>query len=163
MVKWLSRLTVNQLFPVRVWVDPQDDWELQYWDYNSLDKEKYWRLAHLVQSTCLISKRWWDRNPHRQQKIINRDIRINGGASPFQGEIESVRSRHIAQKMYYLLSWWNGRHEGLKIPWAVMSVQVRVLLGVQNMRIWWNADTLALETSADGVRVRVSLSVQKIK
>jgi hypothetical protein len=26
--------------------------------------------------------------------------------------------------------WWNGRHEGLKIPWAVMSVRVRVPLSV---------------------------------
>lgn len=65
--------------------------------------------------------------------------------------------------MYYLLSWWNGRHDILKRCFPLAGVQVRVLLGVQNMRIWWNADTLALETSADGVRVRVSLSVQKYK
>ena len=25
-----------------------------------------------------------------------------------------------------MLWWWNGRHEGLKIPWAEMSVRVRV-------------------------------------
>lgn len=24
--------------------------------------------------------------------------------------------------------WWNGRHEGLKIPWPVMAVRVRVPL-----------------------------------
>ena len=26
------------------------------------------------------------------------------------------------------LEWWNGRHEGLKIPWPVMAVRVRVPL-----------------------------------
>ena len=27
-----------------------------------------------------------------------------------------------------MLEWWNGRHEGLKILWAEMSVRVRVSL-----------------------------------
>ena len=27
--------------------------------------------------------------------------------------------------------WWNGRHEGLKIPWPVMAVRVRVPLAAQ--------------------------------
>ena len=30
------------------------------------------------------------------------------------------------------LEWWNGRHEGLKIPWLVMAVRVQVPLRVQN-------------------------------
>ena len=27
--------------------------------------------------------------------------------------------------------WWNGRHEGLKIPWPVMAVRVRVPLAAR--------------------------------
>ena len=30
--------------------------------------------------------------------------------------------------VYGLLEWWNGRHEGLKIPWAETPVRVRVPL-----------------------------------
>ena len=29
------------------------------------------------------------------------------------------------------LEWWNGRHEGLKIPWAETPVRVRVPLRAQ--------------------------------
>ena len=28
----------------------------------------------------------------------------------------------------HMLEWWNGRHEGLKIPWPLSAVRVRVPL-----------------------------------
>ncbi len=34
--------------------------------------------------------------------------------------------------------WCKGSHEGLKIPWTVMSVPVRVRPSVPNLPKWWN-------------------------
>ena len=31
--------------------------------------------------------------------------------------------------------WWNGRHEGLKIPWPVTAVWVQVPLEVHNTHL----------------------------
>ena len=47
-----------------------------------------------------------------------------GRAQPCQGWGREFESRFPLQA----LEWWNGRHEGLKILWAEMSVRVRVSL-----------------------------------
>ena len=47
-----------------------------------------------------------------------------GRAQPCQGWGREFESRFPLTA----LEWWNGRHEGLKIPWPVMAVRVRVPL-----------------------------------
>ena len=77
---------------------------------------------------------WQGRCKSRQKHQAHIDI-ISGSSSvgraqPCQGWGRGFEFRLPLSRPRLRLEWWNGRHEGLKIPWPTTAVRVQVPLRV---------------------------------
>ena len=91
------------------------------------DRMRFGKIQGKAVFSCLISHLCVSLHrlspPRRRSKVACGNSSV-GRARPCQGRGREFESRFPLTA----LEWWNGRHEGLKIPWPVMAVRVRVPL-----------------------------------